>query len=67
MRDQVFCGSCWAFSAIGSIEAAFKIKLNISVDLSEQKLVDCGYEKERSEGWIYGGCNGGYPFDGMLR
>jgi len=45
VRDQGNCGSCWAFSAVGAMEAALNIANNTtgnSYNLSEQYLVsDC--------------------------
>ncbi|KAF4677999.1 hypothetical protein FOL47_006946 [Perkinsus chesapeaki] len=44
VKDQGHCGSCWAFSARGAIEARYKLLTNKSTLLSEQLLVDCGHE-----------------------
>ena len=44
IRDQGQCGSCWAFGAMGALEAAINLELNdstIDIDLSEQYLVSC--------------------------
>lgn len=45
VRDQENCGSCWAHSVLGVVEAAFNIysgNPNLNINLSEQYLVsDC--------------------------
>ncbi|HEY3445083.1 MAG TPA: C1 family peptidase [Myxococcales bacterium] len=43
-RNQGACGSCWAFSVIGTFEATIAIRrsqANPTYDLSEQNLLDC--------------------------
>ena len=41
VKNQGQCGSCWAFSAIGSIEARSEIAGHGYKSLSEQQLLDC--------------------------
>merc|ERR1712165_411516 len=59
VKDQASCGSCWAFSTVGSTEAAWARAGNDLVSLSEQMCIDCGA----------GDCNGGWvdrAFDTLL-
>ena len=52
VRDQGQCGSCWAFSAVASMEGHHQINSGELLDLAEQQCVDCDPDSM--------GCNGGW-------
>ncbi|XP_047314462.1 cysteine proteinase COT44-like [Impatiens glandulifera] len=41
IRNQGQCASCWAFSAISTVESINQIVTGQLIDLSEQELIDC--------------------------
>ncbi|XP_034038010.1 cathepsin O [Thalassophryne amazonica] len=53
VQDQKACGSCWAFSVVGALQAVHSIAGWPLEQLSVQQVVDCSYLNQ--------GCNGGSP------
>eukprot|EP01016_Furgasonia_blochmanni_P041578 TRINITY_DN541_c0_g1_i1.p1 TRINITY_DN541_c0_g1~~TRINITY_DN541_c0_g1_i1.p1 ORF type:complete len:352 (+),score=75.44 TRINITY_DN541_c0_g1_i1:116-1171(+) len=54
VKDQRQCGSCWAFSAIASVEGLAAQQQGHLTEFSEQQLVDCSKDQGNM------GCNGGW-------
>lgn len=52
VQDQGNCGSCWAFSAIASMEGQHFVQTGELLKLSEQQCVDCDSDSM--------GCRGGW-------
>lgn len=53
VKNQKECASSWAFSAVSALEAAYAIKSEQLLELSEQELIDCSYSYDNN------GCQGG--------
>jgi putative hemolysin len=56
VKNQGSCGSCWAFSTVGAVEAIYNISTgnpNLDLDLSEEYLVsDCLSGNSCCGGWM---------------
>jgi len=66
IKDQGYCGSCYAFGSYAALESCFKIVSNepdMSIDLSEQYMVSCG------RNWVAGlhGCEGSDGINPIFR
>jgi hypothetical protein len=72
IKNQMKCGSCWAFSAISTVESAIAIKTGKLYNLSEQQLVSCAgikYGNIGDAGYMYikyGSNYGLYGICGLL-
>uniref|UniRef100_A0A1I7X5Y8 Papain family cysteine protease n=1 Tax=Heterorhabditis bacteriophora TaxID=37862 RepID=A0A1I7X5Y8_HETBA len=52
VKNQMQCGSCWAFATVAAVESQYAIRRNQLITLSEQEMLDCDSKNN--------GCHGGY-------
>jgi C1A family cysteine protease len=58
VKNQGNCGSCWAFSVIGNVEAHARINGHPEFNFSEQQMIDCDP--------VSMGCKGGFTHNSYL-
>jgi C1A family cysteine protease len=51
VRNQLNCGSCWAFGTHGAFEGSYAILYNTLIDSSEQNTLDCSGVGDCGGGW----------------
>jgi cathepsin F len=59
VKNQGQCGSCWAFSTIGTVESQNAIVNGKLVSLSESQIIDCDTKGENK------GCQGGLMIEAL--
>ncbi|EER10895.1 thiolproteinase SmTP1, putative, partial [Perkinsus marinus ATCC 50983] len=62
VKDQGFCGSCWAFSATGALEALHKNLTGDLVPLSEEQLIDCSFIDYGNAGCLGGDMSNSFEY-----
>jgi C1A family cysteine protease len=55
VKNQGYCGSCWAFSATETIESAYYLKGHALTEFSVEQIVQCDTTDY--------GCSGGWPYN----
>ena len=59
VRNQQFCGSCWAFAVAGSFEGSESLLNGETMDVAEQQLVNCVPAHPQTAG---DNCKGHLPY-----
>jgi len=65
VKDQANCGSCWAFGAVGAMEAAWTMHSGKPIQLSEQQVMDCSWGYVPGREGAASACNGGDAYAGV--
>lgn len=62
IKNQMYCGDCWAFSAAGCMEGARYVNGDgVLQSLSPQQLTDCASSNPAMGSYSVNGCDGGFP------
>jgi len=61
VKNQMYCGDCWAFSAAACMETSHWRKSGEIHSLSSQQLTDCSSSNSTMGAYSNDGCNGGFP------
>lgn len=59
VKNQMYCGDCWAFSAAACMESSWAIATGDLMSLSAQQLTDCTSDGSMGA-YTTDGCNGGF-------
>lgn len=54
VKDQMSCGSCWDFAAVGALESSYLIRNNKTIDVSEQQILSCAHVGTCGGSWYDG-------------
>jgi len=65
IKDQGYCGSCWAFGTTETLESHWAIATGNLFELAPQQLVSCVPPKVIPPASAMSGCNGYFPNDAM--
>jgi len=66
IKNQMMCGGCWAFAAMGTIEGQWKAAGNPIVSMSPQQFIDCASNNVTMDNYSCYGCNGGFANNAFL-
>lgn len=53
IKNQADCGACWSFASTSVLEYQIKMKKNVSIQLSEQEMIDCNTDEMSCDGGFY--------------
>ena len=53
IREQGGCGACWAFATTASVESDFLMKTGITLDLSEEFIIECAGPENTCAGGFF--------------
>ncbi len=54
IKNQQYCGSCWAFASTGALESSWAIENKTTIDGSEEHVFNCTASSDCTGGSLYG-------------